>query len=181
MPAGCEASKKLFESKMSPLVGQVREALLGTTLSFVTRVLFTGCSNQVHSVPTGFVEGRATCGGTKLSLQGAHCQGSQSNDYVWGATTCLSWLGCSRYFGCSDLAHGEDAANILERCPWWATYKGVLVAQGSIHSHGLGCGSSPWHDVAALDQKHDLFISSTPVAGYLTGPTATVAGYLTVC
>ena len=37
----------------------------------------------------------------------------------------------------------------------------------------------PQHCVLA-DQKHDLFISSTPVAGYLTGPTATVAGYLTV-
>ena len=31
---------------------------------------------------------------------------------------------------------------------------------------------------AYKDQKHDLFISDTPVSGYLTGPTG-VAGYLT--
>ena len=28
------------------------------------------------------------------------------------------------------------------------------------------------------DQKHDLFLSDTPIAGYLTGPVG-VAGYLT--
>jgi hypothetical protein len=32
----------------------------------------------------------------------------------------------------------------------------------------------------ATDQRHDLFISSTPTVGYLTGPTTTVAGYLMV-
>ena len=29
------------------------------------------------------------------------------------------------------------------------------------------------------EQKHDLFIKNTQVAGYLTGPTVGVAGYLT--
>lgn len=29
------------------------------------------------------------------------------------------------------------------------------------------------------EQKHDLFIKNTQVAGYLTGPTTGVAGYLT--
>lgn len=32
---------------------------------------------------------------------------------------------------------------------------------------------------AYKDQKHDLFISDTPIAGYLTGPATGVAGYLT--
>lgn len=32
---------------------------------------------------------------------------------------------------------------------------------------------------AFKDQKHDLFISDTPIAGYLTGPSSGIAGYLT--
>eukprot|EP00055_Hartaetosiga_balthica_P006980 m.23293 g.23293 ORF g.23293 m.23293 type:complete len:2228 (-) comp5537_c0_seq1:183-6866(-) len=51
-----------------------------------------------------------------------------------------------------DLGRGEEVTDILDKCPWWASYK---------------------------DQRHDLFISNTSVAGYLTGPTANIAGYLT--
>ncbi|XP_056011194.1 dnaJ homolog subfamily C member 13-like isoform X2 [Ostrea edulis] len=48
---------------------------------------------------------------------------------------------------------GEQITNILDKSPVWREYK---------------------------DQKHDLFISDTPIAGYLTGPTGpSVAGYLT--
>lgn len=51
------------------------------------------------------------------------------------------------------LLYGEQVTNILEKSTVWRDYK---------------------------DQKHDLFISDTPIAGYLTGPTApSVAGYLT--
>jgi DnaJ family protein C protein 13 len=50
-----------------------------------------------------------------------------------------------------DLTHGEAVNEILDACAWWATYK---------------------------DQRHDLFITQSSVAGYLTGPTAKVAGYL---
>ena len=32
---------------------------------------------------------------------------------------------------------------------------------------------------AYKDQKHDLFITETPIAGYLTGGVGGVAGYLT--
>ena len=32
---------------------------------------------------------------------------------------------------------------------------------------------------AYKDQKHDLFITNAPTAGYLTGPVSGVAGYLT--
>ncbi|KAK3083199.1 hypothetical protein FSP39_016526 [Pinctada imbricata] len=49
--------------------------------------------------------------------------------------------------------YGEQVTTILEKSPVWREYK---------------------------DQKHDLFISDTPIAGYLTGPTGpSVAGYLT--
>mmetsp|Transcript_15543 Transcript_15543/g.46103 ORF Transcript_15543/g.46103 Transcript_15543/m.46103 type:complete len:2307 (-) Transcript_15543:50-6970(-) len=51
-----------------------------------------------------------------------------------------------------DLTHGEAVTAVLDACSWWATYK---------------------------DQRHDLFITQSSVAGYLTGPTAKVAGYLT--
>lgn len=51
-----------------------------------------------------------------------------------------------------DLANGEKILEMLNSSPVWSAYK---------------------------DQKHDLFISSTPVAGYLTGPTTGIAGYLT--
>merc|ERR1712146_27512 len=51
-----------------------------------------------------------------------------------------------------DLARGEEVTVILDKCPWWAAYK---------------------------DQRHDLFITNNKAAGYLTGPTAAVAGYLT--
>lgn len=54
---------------------------------------------------------------------------------------------------CRDLDVGDDVATVLDKCPWWATYK---------------------------DQKHDLFIGNNQTAGYLMGPTAAVAGYLTV-
>ncbi|KAJ3648782.1 hypothetical protein Zmor_020558 [Zophobas morio] len=50
------------------------------------------------------------------------------------------------------LLYGERVVSILEKSPIWAEYK---------------------------DQKHDLFISSAPVAGYLTAGTPTAAGYLT--
>eukprot|EP00039_Didymoeca_costata_P023981 m.8876 g.8876 ORF g.8876 m.8876 type:complete len:2271 (-) comp3968_c0_seq1:482-7294(-) len=50
-----------------------------------------------------------------------------------------------------DLQVGEKVSAILNEAPWWATYK---------------------------DQRHDLFITTTTTAGYLTGPTSTVAGYL---
>ncbi|XP_064647249.1 dnaJ homolog subfamily C member 13-like isoform X1 [Lineus longissimus] len=48
------------------------------------------------------------------------------------------------------LTFGEEVNGILEKSTVWKDYR---------------------------DQKHDLFISNTPVAGYLTGPG--VAGYLT--
>lgn len=51
-----------------------------------------------------------------------------------------------------DLTHGEEINKILEASTVWASYR---------------------------DQKHDLFISDKPVAGYLTGG-AGVAGYLTM-
>ena len=38
-------------------------------------------------------------------------------------------------------------------------------------------GSKVWS--AYKDQKHDLFITNAPTAGYLTGPVSGVAGYLT--
>ena len=38
-------------------------------------------------------------------------------------------------------------------------------------------GSKVWS--AYKDQKHDLFITNNPTAGYLTGPVSGVAGYLT--
>lgn len=71
---------------------------------------------------------------------------------------------CSQSY--RDLTHGEDIAQKLDKCPWWATYKGT--------------DSSELRNSLISEQRHDLFISSTPVAGYLTGPTAAVAGYLTV-
>lgn len=49
--------------------------------------------------------------------------------------------------------YGEQITNILDKSPVWREYR---------------------------EQKHDLFISDTPIAGYLTGPTGpSVAGYLT--
>jgi len=50
-----------------------------------------------------------------------------------------------------DLSNGDKVEAVLKKAPWWATYK---------------------------DQRHDLFITTNTTAGYLTGPTATVAGYL---
>jgi DnaJ family protein C protein 13 len=37
--------------------------------------------------------------------------------------------------------------------------------------------SKVWKDYK--DQKHDLFLSSTTISGYLTGSAPVVAGYLT--
>ncbi|KAL5489677.1 hypothetical protein EMCRGX_G018795 [Ephydatia muelleri] len=51
-----------------------------------------------------------------------------------------------------DLVNGEKIREMLEASPVWSAYR---------------------------DQKHDLFISSAPVAGYLTGGVGGVAGYLT--
>jgi DnaJ family protein C protein 13 len=48
-----------------------------------------------------------------------------------------------------DLSYGEQVNAVLDKCDWWATYK---------------------------EQKHDLFITQSNVAGYLTGPTVAVAG-----
>ncbi|XP_044264022.1 dnaJ homolog subfamily C member 13 [Tribolium madens] len=50
------------------------------------------------------------------------------------------------------LLYGERVTSILDKSTIWAEYK---------------------------DQKHDLFISSTPISGYLTAGTPTAAGYLT--
>ncbi|XP_037090468.1 dnaJ homolog subfamily C member 13-like isoform X2 [Pollicipes pollicipes] len=50
------------------------------------------------------------------------------------------------------LQHGEQVSAILNRSQVWPEYR---------------------------DQKHDLFITSTPTAGYLTGAAPGVAGYLT--
>jgi DnaJ family protein C protein 13 len=50
------------------------------------------------------------------------------------------------------LLYGERVSTILEKSTIWAEYR---------------------------DQKHDLFISSTPISGYLTAGTPTTAGYLT--
>ncbi|BFZ15550.1 hypothetical protein BsWGS_18589 [Bradybaena similaris] len=51
------------------------------------------------------------------------------------------------------LAHGEKVTEILDKSTIWKDYK---------------------------DQRHDLFISDSSIAGYLTGPTGpSVAGYLT--
>eukprot|EP00040_Diaphanoeca_grandis_P032411 m.196277 g.196277 ORF g.196277 m.196277 type:complete len:2301 (-) comp32615_c0_seq1:478-7380(-) len=50
-----------------------------------------------------------------------------------------------------DLAHGAAVEEVLAECEWWASYK---------------------------DQRHDLFITQSTTAGYLTGPTTGVAGYL---
>ncbi|KAK3742179.1 hypothetical protein QZH41_012074 [Actinostola sp. cb2023] len=51
-----------------------------------------------------------------------------------------------------DLIHGEEVNQILEASSVWSSYR---------------------------DQKHDLFISDRPIAGYLTGSVGT-AGYLTM-
>ncbi|XP_031572111.1 dnaJ homolog subfamily C member 13-like [Actinia tenebrosa] len=51
-----------------------------------------------------------------------------------------------------DLTHGEEVNKILEASSIWASYR---------------------------DQKHDLFISDRPIAGYLTGSMG-AAGYLTM-
>lgn len=124
----------------------------------------------------------------------------------------------------SDLLHGEEVHNILEKCPWWAAFKGIplkLVVASffcvcvcekkkiqtlivwicavfylcikpfclSLPPLNQNCSSTSllarqidicWL-ILFLDQRHDLFITSTATAGYLTGPTASVAGYLTVC
>jgi DnaJ family protein C protein 13 len=53
-----------------------------------------------------------------------------------------------------DPVHGEAITALLDASPIWAAYR---------------------------DQRHDLFLTNTAVAGYLTGPTAQVAGYLMVC
>ncbi|XP_072378328.1 dnaJ homolog subfamily C member 13 [Diabrotica undecimpunctata] len=50
------------------------------------------------------------------------------------------------------LMYGEKVTSILEKSSIWSEYK---------------------------DQKHDLFISSTPISGYLTAGTPATAGYLT--
>jgi len=50
------------------------------------------------------------------------------------------------------LVHGDRVAAILNKSPVWSEYK---------------------------DQRHDLFITSTHTAGYLTAGTAATAGYLT--
>ena len=49
------------------------------------------------------------------------------------------------------LTNGDRVNEILNEAPWWKSYK---------------------------DQRHDLFITSNSTAGYLMGPTSTVAGYL---
>ena len=51
-----------------------------------------------------------------------------------------------------DIANGEVVTSILNESKVWGTFK---------------------------EQKHDLFIKHTQVAGYLTGPATGVAGYLT--
>lgn len=50
------------------------------------------------------------------------------------------------------LSPHDQITELLEKSPVWSAYK---------------------------DQKHDLFISDAPIAGYLTGPATGVAGYLT--
>merc|ERR1712166_200359 len=50
-----------------------------------------------------------------------------------------------------DLNHGAAVEEILAACEWWVSYK---------------------------DQRHDLFITQSTTAGYLTGPTTGVSGYL---
>jgi len=49
------------------------------------------------------------------------------------------------------LTNGDRVNEILNEAPWWKSYK---------------------------DQRHDLFITSNTTAGYLMGPTSSVAGYL---
>lgn len=49
---------------------------------------------------------------------------------------------------CASSLYGERVSSILEKSSIWAEYR---------------------------DQKHDLFISSTPMAGYLTGQCSLVA------
>ena len=51
-----------------------------------------------------------------------------------------------------DLANGDQVSQLLSGADHWGAYK---------------------------DQRHDLFITSNTTAGYLTGPTAATAGYLT--
>lgn len=43
-----------------------------------------------------------------------------------------------------DLTHGQTITETLDACDWWGMYK---------------------------EQRHDLFITNSSVAGYLTGPT----------
>lgn len=51
-----------------------------------------------------------------------------------------------------DLANGETVNELLNKSPVWSAYK---------------------------DQKHDLFITDNPIAGYLTSGVGGVAGYIT--
>ena len=53
---------------------------------------------------------------------------------------------------CRSLQHGDRVAGILDKSSVWSEYK---------------------------NQRHDLFITSTPTAGYLTAGTPATAGYLT--
>ncbi|KJE90900.1 DnaJ domain-containing protein RME-8 [Capsaspora owczarzaki ATCC 30864] len=52
----------------------------------------------------------------------------------------------------TDITHGADVEQLLAKSEIWNAFK---------------------------DQKHDLFITNTTVAGYLTGPVTSVKGYLT--
>lgn len=125
----------------------------------LSQQLFSGSALQICTISTGSTERRLGYGRPFLSMQSPCGQSFESHDSVNGF---LVWS-CS--FPRRDLSHGDDVNNILDKCPWWASYKGTNVFNKLLNF---------------LDQRHDLFITNTPTVGYLTGPTATIAGYLTV-
>ena len=156
LPVGCEATKKLFEAKVPPLVGQVLlpQPLLSVKGSVAERSRQThaglaprvGVGDQVCEFPAGSLEEWPRHGGEQLRVPGDGGEGAEGHDAVrcvcaWGGGECVGawggggvwvwvwWLCSARLTAgwCRDLTHGEDVTTVLDKCPWWATYKGLLA------------------------------------------------------
>jgi DnaJ family protein C protein 13 len=154
MVPACELCKKVFEGNVPPLVSQ---ALQFDFINYLLKLLKDGL------------------------------------DHVEYSSACKAHIVKALKAMARDLARGEEVVVVLDKCPWWATYRGTLIAAPSCCSRDpdmawhVKCASPPNSSHLArsfsLEQNHDLFISNTPTAGYLTAGTSTaqVAGYLTVC
>lgn len=157
MVPACELCKKVFEGNVPPLVSQ---ALQFDFINYLLKLLKDGLDQVEYS--------------------------SACKAHIVKALKAMA----------RDLARGEEVVAVLDKCPWWATYRGTSIAVPSCCGRdpggqpGPSCAhtSSPSHLISfylsfsILEQNHDLFISNTPTAGYLTAGTSTaqVAGYLTV-